>query len=86
MSEKIFRLKSPLVSNGLIFALRNPNSVSVEEVNCEVDLTNLSTLIDQLILEKVIGANLDARLVECCLLYTSPSPRDTILSRMPSSA
>ena len=23
---------------------------------------------------------------ECCLLYTSPSPRDGLLSRMPSSA
>ena len=46
MSEKLFRLKSPLISNGLISALRNPDSVSVEEVNCTVDLTNLSTLID----------------------------------------
>ena len=86
MSEKLFRLKSPLISNGLISALRNPDSVSVEEVDCTVDPTNLSTLIDQLILEKVIGANLDARLVECCLLYTSPSPRDISGSRMPSSA
>ena len=25
-------------------------------------------------------------LFECCLLYTSPSPRDATLSRMPSSA
>ena len=25
-------------------------------------------------------------LLEICLLYTSPSPRDTLLSRMPSSA
>ena len=25
-------------------------------------------------------------LTECCLLYTSPSPRDGLLSRMPSSA
>ena len=25
-------------------------------------------------------------LMEPCLLYTSPSPRDTLLSRMPSSA
>ena len=25
-------------------------------------------------------------LVVCCLLYTSPSPRDLVLSRMPSSA
>ena len=26
------------------------------------------------------------RLLICCLLYTSPSPRDATLSRMPSSA
>ena len=26
------------------------------------------------------------RQVKCCLLYTSPSPRDGLLSRMPSSA
>ena len=25
-------------------------------------------------------------LIGCCLLYTSPSPRDLVLSRMPSSA
>ena len=28
----------------------------------------------------------DKVLVEICLLYTSPSPRDATLSRMPSSA
>ena len=28
----------------------------------------------------------DAACDECCLLYTSPSPRDGLLSRMPSSA
>ena len=35
-------------------------------------------------------ANCDAlgtlRILEACLLYTSPSPRDLVLSRMPSSA
>ena len=30
------------------------------------------------------GKNVDDRF--CCLLYTSPSPRDGLLSRMPSSA
>ena len=65
MSEKLFRLKAPLISNGLISALRNQDIVSIEEVKCKVDLTNLSALIDQLILEKVTGASLDARLVEC---------------------
>ena len=29
---------------------------------------------------EIIGHN------KCCLLYTSPSPRDRVLSRMPSSA
>ena len=28
----------------------------------------------------------DADLINACLLYTSPSPRDGLLSRMPSSA
>ena len=30
--------------------------------------------------------NVEAALAEACLLYTSPSPRDATLSRMPSSA
>ena len=29
---------------------------------------------------------LPAGYLKCCLLYTSPSPRDATLSRMPSSA
>ena len=28
----------------------------------------------------------EAQSLQCCLLYTSPSPRDGLLSRMPSSA
>ena len=31
-------------------------------------------------------ARLDRAVCEVCLLYTSPSPRDGLLSRMPSSA
>ena len=31
-------------------------------------------------------ANVAIRLIQLCLLYTSPSPRDATLSRMPSSA
>ena len=34
----------------------------------------------------VLGAEAEGRSVETCLLYTSPSPRDATLSRMPSSA
>ena len=32
------------------------------------------------------GENIVAVVPEACLLYTSPSPRDGLLSRMPSSA
>ena len=32
------------------------------------------------------GSNSWDKALEACLLYTSPSPRDTIRSRMPSSA
>ena len=44
--------------------------------------------------EKIVAEKLNGRfamlgfvaLVGACLLYTSPSPRDGLLSRMPSSA
>ena len=34
----------------------------------------------------VEGTLVDTQVVKTCLLYTSPSPRDGLLSRMPSSA
>ena len=43
--------------------------------------------IDLAILEVGLGGRLDSvNVVDNCLLYTSPSPRDRSLSRMPSSA
>ena len=35
---------------------------------------------------EVVGATLNLGMLNICLLYTSPSPRDCRLSRMPSSA
>ena len=50
----------------------------------------LNTLEELVGPEKVIPATVEivdiAGLVKGCLLYTSPSPRDGLLSRMPSSA
>ena len=40
--------------------------------------------VDQWLLNK--NKEMDLRLGMTCLLYTSPSPRDATLSRMPSSA
>ena len=52
---------------------------------------NKNTEIDYKIFEKKDYLNLNEGYgiqlsVNSCLLYTSPSPRDTALSRMPSSA
>ena len=59
-----------------------------QQVNCALD-----TLADgaesSVVLEMNAGAVNEANLgavVSSCLLYTSPSPRDATLSRMPSSA
>ena len=55
-----------------------------------IELRTIVAMLQQEILglDKVIGriyAHMD-RLTKCCLLYTSPSPRDRTRSRMPSSA
>ena len=34
----------------------------------------------------VVKHHISKKLIKICLLYTSPSPRDRLLSRMPSSA
>ena len=36
--------------------------------------------------EKIFYASKNKGVIKGCLLYTSPSPRDATLSRMPSSA
>ena len=41
---------------------------------------------DEITQVSLAGIDLDAYLARDCLLYTSPSPRDGLLSRMPSSA
>ena len=39
-----------------------------------------------MIIKGVLPPSIESPLSESCLLYTSPSPRDATLSRMPSSA
>ena len=53
------------------------------------DHPDLVDTIDQLTPDSVItvtGKVVENDYVKICLLYTSPSPRDGLLSRMPSSA
>ena len=58
----------------------------------KIDINNLEKTLNYLIRSKVHGIILGGTTGEyyaqsiSCLLYTSPSPRDGLLSRMPSSA
>ena len=46
----------------------------------------LAAVRAELVVERVLAADERRAVRQGCLLYTSPSPRDGLLSRMPSSA
>ena len=52
----------------------------------EADVEALEWLMQRFDAKRMYTANLGCPLTWFCLLYTSPSPRDATLSRMPSSA
>ena len=60
----------------------------VRASNHQIDVLNkqVNDLIAELERHKSIIAELKTAEINSCLLYTSPSPRDATLSRMPSSA
>ena len=57
----------------------------VELKNLLIQQGRYTDCVDELIF-KVINAPVKKLKISCCLLYTSPSPRDRTRSRMPSSA
>ena len=87
-----------MIVSGLLF--RDKTSAKYEQsipfttvvIAARNEQNNLPSLLDDLVNQKidknkfeVIVAN-DRSVDNTCLLYTSPSPRDTERSRMPSSA
>ena len=57
----------------------------IAEIKAQVEAGNVTWDVVDVELSDAIRA-CDEGLLEDCLLYTSPSPRDGLLSRMPSSA
>ena len=51
---------------------------------CEKNISVFSSIQPDGLMTKLMGQNMMRK--DGCLLYTSPSPRDGLLSRMPSSA
>ena len=64
------------------------NTVSAEPSITEIRILNKEGLVTFSSRGELVGKSVDKRAESCyaCLLYTSPSPRDGLLSRMPSSA
>ena len=70
---------------------RSPISNAVAEEE-DINLTPMLDVVFILLIFFIVTANfikepgLEVNRPDACLLYTSPSPRDRSLSRMPSSA
>ena len=63
--------------------LRPQKDITVEQAcRDQLGITDLDSMVQGRALELIAPMALDKN----CLLYTSPSPRDFVLSRMPSSA
>ena len=83
--EKDFSIKRELVqrtyldsvANIRVFGITSYKDAKEKELNKGLDLKGGINVILQISVKDILKG---------CLLYTSPSPRDTILSRMPSSA
>ena len=86
LSDKCYRIKASFI----------PNNIKISKVIRELSLSkidlNKNTLLEKNCIylcelnEKLNLPNNIMGKSNPCLLYTSPSPRDTLLSRMPSSA
>ena len=81
--EQIFS-KLEFITNGEGFIdITNDLNLLIEKNNFDSGILNLTSLHTSCSL--TINENADPNVLSC-LLYTSPSPRDFVRSRMPSSA
>ena len=77
---KVMATRYVLRTGEVILSNRNPEELDVYCYRTGANDHTCLLLSDQSVRFGLIGKQ------QTCLLYTSPSPRDTALSRMPSSA
>ena len=88
-------MKIELEQNNKVFVFEGPNRLELHPIwlrervseKEHLDKNTEQRLFDPSLLKdiKINKVNITDKLLDC-LLYTSPSPRDATLSRMPSSA
>ena len=79
MKRLILTLTVLLLSPSYIFSQQTVEEVIVTATKTEKTLQEVPIAVSVVTAETIEKSNI-------CLLYTSPSPRDATLSRMPSSA
>ena len=85
--DKILVKEGDEVSRGDLLAEMNSDGIIHQIEALNADLTVQRAKTEKLTAQKRnLDVELDAQVSTNCLLYTSPSPRDGLLSRMPSSA
>ena len=66
------------------------NSIDIDKRLYKEDIQGSIAHVEMLFRQKIISFKIKNKIIyglnKICLLYTSPSPRDRISSRMPSSA
>ena len=77
---------SNLIESLEVYVLNNPDEVKPHWVSHFIVPTANELLIKIKTKDGHSGFGLATSYTDICLLYTSPSPRDGLLSRMPSSA
>ena len=71
-----------LILMGAVFLFANDIDIAVSELEAQAAIDEYLAVNEP----ESMGVRLYPRNISICLLYTSPSPRDATLSRMPSSA
>ena len=81
----LFRARNFNIDSISVGVMENPefSKMTITTVGTDKQIAQIVKQLDKMI-DTIEVKRLDEK--ESCLLYTSPSPRDGLLSRMPSSA
>ena len=78
--------RSHYIIGGLALAMSMPSSLQAQTTQPKDTTMTRTVVVEQEYNPDIMDASKVNVLPKVCLLYTSPSPRDGLLTRMPSSA